>query len=244
MLGQLLEISIGAAPLAESLAGYEALGFSSVPVGDIAESAYAVVSDGRLALGLYEDDIDGPVPTFVRPELAARVRALRRAGVEFERLALAADQFHRAEFLDPGGRCVRLVEARTFSPPPAAERRPVAACGEFFELSVMTPALDASAELWQRIGFGIVASAEAPRSIRLRGFGLTLGLHEAPRAGAALTFIAEQLDARRAYLEAKGFSVRRGAPIGATRDSLVLRLPGGVEAYLLDAPTPPDRPTN
>jgi hypothetical protein len=236
MLGQLLEISIGASPLAESLAAYEALGFSSVPVGDIAEGAYAVVSDGRLAIGLYEDEIDGPVPTFVRPGLVAHTRALRRAGVEFERLALAPDEFHRAEFRDPGGRGVRLVEARTFSPPPTSERRTVPACGEFLELSFMTPAVDLCFEVWQRLGFETVAETEAPRSIRLRGFGLTLGLHEAARAGAALTFMAEQLDPRGAYLEAKGFTVRRGAPIGAARDSLVVRLPGGVEAYLLETP--------
>jgi catechol 2,3-dioxygenase-like lactoylglutathione lyase family enzyme len=235
MLGHLLEISIGASPLTESLLRFEALGFASVPVGDIAEGAYAVVSDGRLTLGLYDDDTDLPAPTFVRPELAAHVRGLRRAGVEFERLALAADEFHRAEFLVPSGCAVRLVEARTFSPPPPTAQRTVAACGEFLELSLMTPALEACLAFWQRLGFETVETTEGPRSVRLRGCGLTLGLHEAPRPGAALIFLAEQLDARRAYLEAKGFTVRRGRPLGAARDSLVLSLPGGVEAYLQDA---------
>jgi hypothetical protein len=239
MLGQLLEISIGASPLAESLAGYEALGFSSVPVGDIAAGPYAVVSDGRLSLGLYEDGIDEPMPSFVRPELAAHVRALRRLGVDFERLALAADEFHRAEFLDPIGQRVRLLEARTFSPPPSSVRRTVAACGAFLELSLMTPALDECCRYWQRLGFETLAAPDAPpeaprRSVQLRGCGLTLGLHEASRTGAALTFTAAQLDARRAYLEAKGFTVRRGTPLGWACDSLALRLPGGIEAYLLD----------
>lgn len=234
MLGHLLEISLGGSPLAQTLAGYEALGFSSVPVGDIAEGAYAVVSDGALALGLYEEELDGPVPTFVRPNLAAHLRALRRAGAEFERTALADDVFHRAEFVDPAGRVVRLVEARTFSPPPPSASRAVPACGEFLELSFLTPALDRSFELWHRLGFETVAAGDSPRFFRLRGFGLTLGLHEAPRTGAALTFAAGQLDARRGYLEAKGFTVRRGASIGDGRDSLVLRLPGGVDAYLLD----------
>ena len=42
MLGQLLELSIGASPVAQSLAEYEALGFRSVPVGDIVEGVTMV----------------------------------------------------------------------------------------------------------------------------------------------------------------------------------------------------------
>jgi hypothetical protein len=234
MLGQLLEFSIGARPVADSLAGYEALGLPSVPVGDIVAGAYAVVSDDRLALGLYDDEFEGPVPTFVRPRLEAHVRALRRAGIEFASLELADDKFHRAEFLDPGGHAVRLVEARTFSPPPARQAT-VSACGEFREVSFLSPELDESSAFWQRLGFETIEKRESPRPfVRLRGFGLTLGLYEANRPAAALTFAAAQLDARRAYLEAKGFTVRRGSPL-KDHGSFALRLPGGIDAYLLEA---------
>lgn len=231
MLGTFLEFGVGARPTAESLEAYGGLGWRSVPVGDILRR-YAVVSDGQVHIGLHEDDLGGPVPTFVRPDLKSHARALKRAGVEFEFLELADDAFHRAGFLDPGGHLVVLLEARTF-PPPAPVERIAPLCGEFLELSLATHSLERSETFWRALGFEPAAcGTRAEGSVRLHGHGLTLGLHETARFDAALSFRADNLAARRAFLEAKGWPAQPGTPL-AERDAATLRLPGGLDAYLL-----------
>ncbi len=69
-LGRFLEISLATADVAESLAFYEALGFVQASVGEAWPHPYAVVTDGRLCLGLHGLDFDGPLPTWVAPSLA------------------------------------------------------------------------------------------------------------------------------------------------------------------------------
>lgn len=233
MLGRLLEFAVGARPVAESLPEYTALGMASVPVGDIVAGVYAVVSDGQVSIGLHDEEFEGPVPTFVRPDLHAHTRALRRAGIEFDALELGQDRFHHAEFRDPAGHAVRLVEARTFSPP-AASPAAVAVCGELLELSLAVPQLEESCAFWERLGLATIAAGETPHGFRrLRGHGLTLGLHETSRFRAALTFAVRHLDARRAYLEAKGYRLRRGTALDER--GAALRLPGDIDVYLSEA---------
>ena len=152
MVGQFLELSIAAQPLAASFEFYRALGFASVPVSDSLPHPYLVLFDGTVAIGLHEREQDGASLTFVRPRLRDYVRALRRLDIDLTYAHLADNEFNRVGFADPTGQPIALLEARTF-PPGDWNRQNVSACGEFLEYSVPTTSLPASLEFWRSLGF-------------------------------------------------------------------------------------------
>jgi catechol 2,3-dioxygenase-like lactoylglutathione lyase family enzyme len=235
MLGQFLEFSLSAEPLARAFEFYRSLGFQPVTVGDQLEHPYVALSDGGVTIGLHSRPQDGPLLTFVRPQLRDYARALRRAGIELEQAALADDEFNRVLFADPSGQQVALLEARTFAPV-EWNRHNVRACGEFLEYSIPTHSLERSRVFWETFGFRVVAQGEAPQPwLRLAGRGLVIGLHNAGfRPG--LSFQPEQLDARLEYLRAQGVESKAGAPV-AERDraSATLSSPDGSSIYLIEA---------
>lgn len=238
MLGELLEFSVAADARAESVEAYTALGLAELPVADVVAAPYAALTDGRISLGLHDRGVDGPTPTFVRPDLARHVAALETLGVEFDFLELGDEQFHRAGFTAPNGIGVVLLEARTFAPAPPGQAPAVPACGEFAELSIATGSLEASAEFWTALGF--VRADPLPgtphQCVRLHGAGLALGLHETARFRSALTFRAASLAARAEYLRAKGFELRAGTPLTPdAASSATLHPPGGVPFFLVGA---------
>ncbi len=235
MLGQFLEFSLSAEPLGRAFEFYRSLGFQPVTVGDQLEHAYVALSDGGVAIGLHSRPQDGPLLTFVRPQLRDYARALRRAGIELEHAALADDEFNRLLFADPSGQRVALLEARTFAPP-EWNRRNVRACGEFLEYSLPTHSLERSRAFWETLGLTPVAQGEAPQAwLRLAGRGLVIGLHQAGfRPG--LSFRSEQLDARLEYLRARGVDSKAGAPVADRgRASATLPCPDGGSIYLVEA---------
>src|SRR5262249_53998806 len=69
MFGRFLEISVYAPEIRDSLAFYESLGFVQAPVGEAFKHPYAVVTDGRLFLGLHGRAAPSPALTFVMPRL-------------------------------------------------------------------------------------------------------------------------------------------------------------------------------
>ena len=235
MLGQFLEFSLSAEPLARAFEFYRSLGFQPVAVGDQLEHPYVALSDGGVAIGLHSRPQDGPLLTFVRPQLRDYARALRRAGIELEEAALADDEFNRVLFADPSGQRIALLEARTFAPGDWNQHN-VRACGEFLEYSVPTHSLERSRAFWEVLGLAIVAQGDAPQPwLRLAGRGLVIGLHTAGfRAG--LTFLSEQLDARLEYLRAQGVDSKAGAPLAERgQESATLATPDGSPIYLIEA---------
>jgi catechol 2,3-dioxygenase-like lactoylglutathione lyase family enzyme len=235
MLGQFLEYSLAATPLAGAFEFYRALGFQTLPVGDQLEHPYIALFDGNVAVGLHDREQPGPLLTFVRPQLRDYARAFRRLGIELESERLGDDEFNHVSFTDPNGQSVALIEARTFTHG-EWDRRNVSACGEFAEYSVPTDSVDASRVFWEALGLSPAAESESPhRWLRLAGRGLVLGLHEAVfRPG--LMFRCTQLAARVDYLRAKGFSVRSGGPLVAhSSDIVTLTGPDGHVLYLSES---------
>jgi hypothetical protein len=235
MLGQFLEFSFAARPLAGAYEFYRSLGFMPIEVGDQLKDPYVALFDGDVAVGLHDRDLPGPTLTFVRPRLRDYVRALRRLGVEVEHAHLADDEFNRVELADPNGQAVALLEARTFAPGEWNAQN-VSACGRFLEYSLATDSIDESRAFWEPLGFAAVATGDSPHAwVRLAGHGLVLGLHEA-RFRPGLCFRSDQLDARLEYLRAKGHSVRPGGPhserIG---EAAMLSAPGGDAIYLVES---------
>ncbi|HUO67809.1 MAG TPA: hypothetical protein VMV37_09750 [Gammaproteobacteria bacterium] len=235
MLGQFLEFSLSAEPLARAFEFYRSLGFQAVTVGDQLEHAYVALSDGGVAIGLHARPQEGPQLTFVRPQLRDYARALRRAGIELEHAALADDEFNQLLFADPSGQRIALLEARTFTPGEWNNHN-VRACGEFLEYSLPTHSLERSRAFWETLGFAAVAQGEEPQPwLRLAGRGLVIGLH---RAGfrPGLSFQSEQLDARLEYLRAQGVHSKAGAPVAERgRESATLTCPDGSSIYLIEA---------
>jgi catechol 2,3-dioxygenase-like lactoylglutathione lyase family enzyme len=240
MLGQFLEFSVNAPQLASSLDFYRSLGFRDFRVGDILHGPYAVIGDADMAIGLRSGENGGPVLTFVRPGLRDHLRAFKRRRIGFEFTQLDDDQFHEAAFADPNGQRVRLIEARTCSPP-ASTQDNVTGCGQFLEYSVATRSAEESAAFWQCLGFTRAAEGGEPAPwIRVAGCGAVLGFHEGARFRSGITFGAASLGARLEYLRAKRFEPARGVPFGRPGGTAAtLSAPEGTPLYLLE--TAPDQ---
>lgn len=234
MVGQFLELSLAARPLKASFEFYQSLGFTNLPVGDTLTHPYLVLFDGHVAIGLHDREQPAPLLTFVRPNVSDYLRALRHAGVAIDYAHLAADEFHRVGFRDPGEQPIELIEARTF-PPGEWNRQNVSACGRFLEYSLPAAALETAVAFWQSLGFVPTERGEAPHAWqRLEGHGLVVGLHQA-HFKPGLTFRAPHLEARLEYLRAKGIASRTGNPL-ATHEQAAATLvtPEGTALYLFD----------
>jgi catechol 2,3-dioxygenase-like lactoylglutathione lyase family enzyme len=213
MLGRFLEIRVFAPSVLESLEFYQKLGFVQAQVGEAWPHPYAVVTDGRLFIGLHEVEFESPSLTFVRPDLWRHLPALEALGIEFEYRKLGDDVFNEAGFRDPDGLLVTLVEARTYSPPTRAPGE-TSACGYFTEFGIPTRAADRSKAFWEKLGFVAVAESEKPfRRISLTSDFLDLGLYATRElARPVLTFIDPEMPARFALLDKLGIEPSRRLP--------------------------------
>ncbi len=94
---------------------------------------YAVVTDGRLFLGLHGRAMPAPALTFVMPRLMHGIEQLEQLGIEFEDLQLGNEVFNRVSFRGPSGQCVERVRgAHIFAAASSRASRP-ATCGYFTE---------------------------------------------------------------------------------------------------------------
>jgi catechol 2,3-dioxygenase-like lactoylglutathione lyase family enzyme len=152
VLGRFLEFSLATPDIQASLDFYTKLGFSQAEVGDAWAHPYAVVTDGRISLGLHQHAIPAPSVTFVKPDLLKHLWDLEALGLEFEFRHLGNDVFNEVGWFDPSGHLIRLVEARTYSPAKRGVTE-LSRCGYFLEIALPTPNLDASKAYWEHFGF-------------------------------------------------------------------------------------------
>lgn len=179
MAGRFLEFGIAAPDLLESLHFYHTLGFTELAVGEVWPHKYAVVTDGRIFIGLHGEAVASPVITFVQPSLRQHVLTLQDAGTRFEETRLGEDEFNLAVLHDPDGVSVMLVEARTYSPAP--ETPPASLLGECLELALPVRDALAAAHFWAPLAPRLVAHREEPEPrFRLAVDGLVLGLGARP----------------------------------------------------------------
>lgn len=177
MLGRFLEISIHAPDIRASLEFYESLGFVQAPVGETWPYPYAVVTDGRLFIGLHGAVIRSPALTFVLPNLVQGIDRLRELGIEFDQERIGNDVFNQATFTDPAGVCVNLLEARTFSPPAEGSST---TCGYFVEFGIPVRDTEAGKNFWEPLGFVAMEEELLPFArTQLTSDRLNLGLYRA-----------------------------------------------------------------
>jgi catechol 2,3-dioxygenase-like lactoylglutathione lyase family enzyme len=235
MLGRFLEISIHAPDIQASLEFYESLGFQQASVSETWPYPYAVVTDGRLFLGLHGGFIRSPALTFVLPELAHGIERLREQGIQFDQERLGNEVFNQASFTDPSGHCISLLEARTFSPPSQAQDIQTS-CGYFVEYGIPVRDVASCRSFWEPLGFVAMEEESEPfPRTAITSDHLNLGLYRTRALRQpVLTFEDPDMRERLTRLKERGFRLSDEMP-----DSLddatnaILEAPEGTRLLLL-----------
>jgi len=237
MIGRFLEVSVHAPDTLTSLEFYEALGFSQAATGGAWPYPYAVVTDGRLGIGLHQHELpQSPLLSFVLPELHRHLAPLERLGIEILNRRLGGDVFNEATIATPGGQLLRLLEARTFSP---SQRKPgeTSRLGWFEGFALPVADLMAAEQFWEKVGF--VPTGENPEPMPHAGLIsdslnialVAAGLLKRP----ALLFTDADMSARIRALADKGAELAH--PPGGLDPALhaVLVAPEGTQLLLTTA---------
>jgi catechol 2,3-dioxygenase-like lactoylglutathione lyase family enzyme len=215
VLGRFLEFSLAAPDIQASLDFYLGLGFSAAEVGDAWPHPYAVVTDGRICLGLHQEAIPAPSLTFVKPDLLKHLDGLEKRGIEFEFRRLGNDVFNEVGWFDPSGHLVRLVEARTFSPSKRLAND-TSRCGYFLEIAVPAPDRDLAKAYWEDFGFvGMEEPGDLLPHISCTSDFIDIGLyHPADLRRATLRFEVDDVGGTLAHLADKGIVPNGELPPG------------------------------
>ncbi len=233
MLGRFLEWSIPTPDIRDSLDFYGRLGFTAATVGEAWSHPYAVVTDGRICLGLHQQAEFAASLTFVKPDLLAHFDRFERMGIELEFRRLGNDVFNEIGWLDPSGHLIRLVEARTFSP---STRKPLdtTLCGYFLELALPAPSPDAVTQFWESVGFVAIDDSQAVLPhVALTSDSIDLGLYRAADLhGPALVFDIDDLAGRLESLTAAGIVARGRVPAPLFGSAALLHAPEGTAILL------------
>jgi catechol 2,3-dioxygenase-like lactoylglutathione lyase family enzyme len=233
-LGRFLELSLAATDVAESLTFYESLGFVQASVGEAWQHPYAVVTDGRVSLGLHGLEFESPLPTWVTPSLRERLDSLAALGVTIEDARLDDLSLHQALLRDPSGQQLRLLEARTFSSP-ALSPAHSSALGYFEEFGFATPDLAAASEFWERLGFVAFGPVLEPLpKVVAASRDLNVGLYAIDLPAPVLVFSAATMPARIEQLRDQGYCFTQRLPRAlAALGAAVLEAPEGTQLLLM-----------
>jgi len=237
MLGRFLEVSVHTPDIQESLRFYESLGFAQATVGDIWTHPYAVVTDGRLYVGLHGRECPPLALTYVHANLAHHVACLQTAGIEFGSERLANDSFHEASFADPHGLRINLLEARTFSPP-TLDPNHLSTCGYFSELGIPVRDYGRGLEFWESLGFvGMEPVSEPLPRLSLTSDHLNVGLYRSRALHQpVLTFEDTDMPERFARLRERKLQLTDEMPDSLdAANNAVLIAPEGTRLLLLSA---------
>jgi catechol 2,3-dioxygenase-like lactoylglutathione lyase family enzyme len=216
MLGSLLEIALCTGDIRASCDFYEQLGFGTAVTGDIWTHHYGVMACGGLCLGLHEQRQPSPSVVFTRENVAALARELDTLGIPVLNARLGSEEFHELSLRDPSGLVLRVLEARSFSPPPAPPA--LTTLGRFESLSLPIRDVATAEAFWQRLGISTPPVAyHAPR------------LHDEP----LLQFRHPDLAQAQSVLSGLGIDCAPGLGGFAPPDHLLLTSPEGQPIALL-----------
>lgn len=202
MLGRFHELSVPTEDIRGSIAFYEQLGFVQAQTGDAWRHPYAVMTDGRIALGLHQESSWQPSLTYVHEQIARHVTEFESRGLELEFAHIGDDRFNELGVRDPAGQLIRLVEARTYSP--VAPLQAASRCGHFAHLSMPVRDHGAAQSFWESLGFvALEPCADPYPHLPLTSDYLDVAFHE-PRTAREpmLVFLDEAHSSAGALLKA------------------------------------------
>ncbi len=222
MLGRFLEFSLRTPNIQASLDFYTKLGFSEAQVGEAWTHPYAVMTDGRICLGLHQREAAEPSLTFVKPALLKHLQVFESRGIEFEYRRLGNDIFNELAWRDPDGHLLRLIEARTFSPSKRAGIE-TSHCGYFTQITLPCADFAAGKTYWEALGFVAMDEFDdrVPHVCCTSDF-IDLGLYTpGPLRAAGVRFEVEDIEITLRVLSERGISASRDAAARASRSALV-----------------------
>lgn len=238
MIGRFHEISVHAPDVLASIAFYERLGFTQVTTGEAWPYPYAVVTDGRLAIGLHQHELlQSPLPAFVLPDLRRQLPRIESLGIEILDRRLGSDVFNEASLGLPDGQAIRLLEARTFSP---SQRAPgeVSLLGWFEEFALPVADRQQAQRFWEQLGFVPAEEGDEPYPhVGLTSDSLNVALLQAGSLSRpALVFTDATMPARIAALADAGIGFARRLPgnLDPARHALLIA-PEGTQLLLTTA---------
>ena len=237
MIGRFHEVSVHAPDPIASLAFYERLGFAQVTTGEAFPYPYAAVGDGRLTIGLHGHELpQSPLLAFVLPDLRHELEAIERQGIEILERRLGDDVFNEARF-EVAGQSLRLLEARTHSPPPFGPGE-TSRLGWFEEVAVPVADRGQAVRDWEPLGFVPAEEGDEPYPhVGLTSDSLNVALIErSVLRRPALVFTDADMPARIAKLAEAGFEFARHPPaaLDASRHALLVA-PEGTQLLLVTA---------
>jgi catechol 2,3-dioxygenase-like lactoylglutathione lyase family enzyme len=237
MIGRFHEVSVHAPDPIASLAFYERLGFAQVTTGEAFPYPYAAVGDGRLTIGLHRHELQqSPLLAFVLPDLRHEIEAIERRGIEILERRLGDDVFNEARF-EVAGQSLRLLEARTHSPPPFGPGE-TSSLGWFEEVAVPVADRAQAVRDWERLGFVPAEEGDEPYPhVGLTSDSLNVALIERSLLRTpALVFTDADMPARIAKLAEAGFEFARRMPasLDDSRHALLVA-PEGTQLLLVTA---------
>ncbi len=229
MPGRFLELALVTADPGASWSELRQLGFADATSGDIWTHPYGVVACEGLAIGLHARGDEAVSLIFVRPQVAALERELSARFIEVEMTRLGSDVFNELGVREPGGMLLRVIEARTFSPP--AELPLQTGLGRFQSISLPCADLAEAQGFWERLDLEVVEGSAPWNSIAVAG--LPIAYHESSSfKEPALIF-----DGTRALddqaLRAAGAIVGRPLPAWRGHQHRMLRSVEGLAMILL-----------
>lgn len=223
-VGRFLELSSPVGDIKESLDFYRILGFTELATGDIRTHHYAVVTDGRVAIGLHGGQFQEPALSFVKPDLAVHARTLEAEGIELTFQRLGSEDFHEIGFYSPDGHLVVLTEAPTFSLGQLSDK-PEPVLGHSTEISLGSRNLARSVAFWHAVGLIPDIDGDTDK-VALFATGIQLGLRDDLREREpVLRFEPPDLEIVTAFLENKQFAVRsvpEGVQVTAPEGTVLL----------------------
>ncbi|MGQ0430551.1 MAG: VOC family protein [Gammaproteobacteria bacterium] len=216
MIGRFHEFSVHAPDVIASLEFYERLGFVQASTGEAWPYPYAVVTDGRIGIGLHQRELPGsPLLSFVLPDLLHRLEELEAGGLEIIERTLGDDVFNQAMIEAPGRHRLRLLEARTYSPvhrPPGMTSK----LGWFEEVALPVSDAASASHFWERLGFVPAGEDSDPYPhVGLTSDALSLALLPAGSIAApTLVFTHAAMPARIEELRNAGLPLAKRPPAG------------------------------
>lgn len=235
MIGRFLEISIPVDDILASIAFYEKLGFVQAAAGETWPHPYAVLTDGRLFIGLHQSSLPAVTLTYVQPDLVHHAEKLRAQGLELVDERLGGESFNHASLMDPTGQRITLVEARTFSPP-LLDHGHESLLGYFAEYGLPVRDFEPASSFWESVGFISLDETRDPFPRRtLTSDRLNVGLYRTRALRLpVLTFEDADMKRRLDALRRKGIELLDDMPDSLdAATNAVIRAPEGTRLLLL-----------